>query len=367
MIRQRREHCARRFCEGVIFLTAGLAEITLTPVYTSGSAMRPGSQNSHVYAKQLLLIMLMILATLSVHAQTHRIIPVNIFGDGNPQNGVEDSRQQLMGGRGRGVKLADQPRNAGTIKCDGKIRGTAMVIDTRKFAPNLKGVVLASAAHVLYDLNKKKRFRRCEFHFLALGELARYRAKIDLKKVRMGGFDPLKATEGLEFGEGDWAFLYVPKPWKGFDQDEALTARDFSFSQLESYRQSGGELRLIAYDSSLRVISVSRDCSVVESSTDDLGGGDWQGQLLDDCDSGGGASGGGIVAVVHEKHYLIGIRSGSHWSEQEFPANEYPQGPPDGSVWNPDSNTNFGRAIDAYILQELKEFTRVLVQEGTTY
>ena len=350
------------------FLTAGAAEITLMPVHTSGSAMHPGSQDSHIYVTQLLLIMLMILVALSVNAQTFRVIPVNIFGDGDPQNGVEDSRQQLMGGRGRRVKLADQPRNAGTIKCDGKIRGTAMVIDTRKFAPNLKGVVLASAAHVLYDLNKKKRFRRCEFHFLAMDELARYRAKIDLKKVRMGGFDPFKATVGLEFGEGDWAFLYVPKPWKGFDQDDALTARDFPFSQVESYRQSGGELRLIAYDSSLRVISVSRDCTVVESSTDDLGGGGWKGQLLDDCDSGGGASGGGIVAVVHGKHYLVGIRNGSHWSEQEFPAKEYPQGPPDGSVWDPESNTNFGRAIDAYILQELQAFTRALEQqERTTY
>ncbi len=26
-------------------------------------------------------------------------VPVNIFGDGNPDNGVEDSREQVMGGR----------------------------------------------------------------------------------------------------------------------------------------------------------------------------------------------------------------------------------------------------------------------------
>jgi hypothetical protein len=329
--------------------------------------MRCESKNSHISTKQLLLIVVMFLVTISVNAQTTHAIPVNIFGDGNPENGVEDSRQQLMSGQGRDVNLADQPMNSGTIKCDGKVRGTAMVIDTREFAPDLKGVVLASAAHVLYDLNKKKRFRRCEFHFLALGELARYRVKIDLKKVRMGGFDPLKATEGPEFGEGDWVFLYVPKPWKGFDLDEALTPRDFSFSQMESYRQSGGEVRLVAYDASLRVISVSRDCTIVESSSDDLGGGGWKGQLLDDCDSGGGASGGGIVAVVQQKHYLIGIRSGSHWSKQDFPVAEYPQGPPAGSIWNRHSNTNFGRAIDADILQELQEFTKSLEQAESTY
>jgi hypothetical protein len=348
-------------------LTAGATKITLTPVYASGIAMRPDSQNSHISAKQLLLMFAMFLIVFSLNAQTIHTVPVNIFGDGNPENGVEDSRQQLMNGRGRAVNLADQPLNAGTIKCDGKVRGTAMVIDTRELAPDLKGVVLASAAHVLYDLHKKKRFRRCEFQFLALGELARYRAKIDLKRVRMGQFDPLKATEGLEFGEGDWAFLYVPKPWKGFNRDEALTLRDFSFSQTASYRQSGGDVRLVAYDSSLRVISVSRDCTVIESSTDDLGGGGWKGQLLDDCDSGGGASGGGIVAVLNQQHYLIGIRSGSHWSEQDFPSNVFPEGPPDGSVWNRHSNTNFGRAIDAYILQELQEFTRILEQGGSVF
>jgi len=329
--------------------------------------MHPDSKRFHIPAKILLPVIFMSLAVFSVNAQTTHAISVNIFGDGNPENGIEDSRQQLMSGQGRGVKLADQPMNSGTIKCDGKVRGTAMVIDTREFAPDLKGVVLASAAHVLYDLKKMKRFKRCEFHFLALGELARYRAKIDLKKVRMGGFDPLKATEGPEFGEGDWVFLYVPRPWKGFNWDDALTLRDFSFSQMESFRQSGGDLRLVAYDSSLHVISVSRDCTVIESSNDDLGGGGWKGQLLDDCDSGDGASGGGIVAVLNQQHYLIGIRSGSHWSEQDFPSDTFPDGPPDGAVWNRRSNTNFGRAIDAYILQELQEFTRVLERDGSAF
>ncbi len=273
-------------------------------------------------------------------AQSFGRTPVNIYGDGDPNNGVEDSRQQIMGGRGKGIGLADQQMNAGTIKCDGKVRGTAIVVDTREFAPGLNGVVLASAAHVLFDLEKAKRFKRCEFHFLALGQLARYRVKIDLARLGMGSFDPLRATDGLEFGKGDWVFMYAPKTWRGYDPDDALTVRDFSFSQLESYRQSGGELRLIAFDSTAGVISVSKDCTVIESALDDLGGGHWAGQILDDCDSGGGASGGGIVAVIGEKQYLIGIRSGSHWSEQVFPSKDYPDGPPDGAVWDRKSNTN---------------------------
>ena len=195
-------------------------------------------------------------------ARDQQAIPVNIFGDGDPTNGVEDSRQQLAGGRLKRGSLADQRVGAGTIKCDGKIRGTAMVIDTREFAPGLKGAVLASAAHVLYDLDRKQRFKRCEFQFLALERSRRYRAKIDLRQLRMGTYDPNRATNGLEFGEGDWVFMYVPRPWKGFNPAEALVPSAFSFANLESFQQSGGEIRLIAFDSFASAISVSRHCRV---------------------------------------------------------------------------------------------------------
>ena len=69
--------------------------------------MRCESKNSHISAKQLLLIVVMFFVTISVNAQITHAIPVNIFGDGNPENGVEDSRQQLMSGQGRGVSLSD--------------------------------------------------------------------------------------------------------------------------------------------------------------------------------------------------------------------------------------------------------------------
>jgi hypothetical protein len=287
-------------------------------------------------------------------------VQVNIFGDGNPKNGVEDNREQVLGGWKKGRGLADQRLNAGTVKCDGKNRGTAMVVDTHEFADGLKGVVLASAAHVFYDLEKNRYFKRCEFHFLALGELSGYRAKIDLNNVRMGDYDPATAIEAMDFGEGDWAFVYVPRPWRNFSPGEAAGLRDFSSLQLESFQQSGGEFSLIAFDASEGVISASRNCTVIESGHDDLGGGSWKGQLLDDCDSADGASGGGIMAVISGQQYLVGIRNGSHWSEKEFPVNEYPHGPPDGSVWSRHSNTNFARSIDAYLIYQLRIFIQAI-------
>lgn len=299
--------------------------------------------------------------TLPANAGELSAIPVNIFGDGDPSNGVEDDRQQLLGGRRRGVSLADQRMSAGTVMCDGKIRGTAMVLDTREFAPALKGAVLVSAAHILYDLDQNKPFRRCEFHFLALGELRRYHAKIDLQRLKMGKYDPRQATAGHDFGEGDWVFMYVPKPWHGFDPAEALVPGIFPFVNMEAFQQSGGELRLISFNAEAGVISVSGHCHVVESNRGDLGGGTWKGQLLDDCDSAGGSSGGGIVAVTQGQQRLIGIRNGSHWSAQVFPAEQYPLGPPDGASWDRSANTNFARAIDSSLLRELKKYSLSLL------
>jgi len=287
-------------------------------------------------------------------------VPVNVFGDGNPLNGVEDDREQVVREDPVGTSTIDQRMSAGTITCDGKFRGTAMVVDNREIAPGLEGVVLVSAAHVLHDLGKKRLFRRCQFHFMGWTEDTGYRAKIDLKKVRMGDFDPSQATGKLEFGEGDWVFLYLRKPWKNFNPDQSLSLRDFSFPQTESFQQSGGEFRVLAFDSSAGVISESGSCTVFESHYGDIGGGVWQGQLLDDCDSADGASGGGIVAVLNQQYFLIGIRSGSHWSEQVFPANLYPAGPPDGSAWNYRSNTNFGRAINALLINQFNQFVQTL-------
>lgn len=303
----------------------------------------------------------------SVFGQALESLPVNIFGDGDPENGVEDSREQLFGGSRRRLDAFGRQLNSGTVKCDGKIRGTAMVVDTSEYSTRLEGVVIITAAHVIYDLDKKRRFKRCKFHFLALDELSAYRARIDLKNVRMGGFEPGKATGSLEFGEGDWAFLYLPKPWKSFNPGGEISLREFSSIQMESFQQNGGELRLIGFDSTEDVISVSKNCMVIESSANDLGGGAWKGQLLDDCDSGDGASGGGLVAIIDDKLYLIGIRSGSHWSGQVFPAKEYPDGPPDGSVWDRHMNTNFGRAIDSHLLDELAGFVRTLESKRVTF
>jgi len=326
----------------------------------TGSGMLQKSNSVVLILTRGLLAVLMAVMASSLWARSVRVVPVNIFGDGNPLNGVEDSRQRVMGEWRDDGNPGDLHMYAGTIVCDRKFRGTAMVVDTREIAPGFDGSVLVSAAHVLYDLKKMKRFKHCTFHFMGWDKVEGYRAKIDLKHVHMGEFDPTQVIGDFAFGEGDWVFLYLPRPWKYFNPDQSLRLRDFTFTQIESYRQNGGEFSLQAFDSSAGLMSESRNCLVVESHNDDLGGGVWKGQLLDDCDSSDGASGGGIIAMLKQQHFLIGIRTGSHWSEQVYPAGKFPLGPPDGSVWNRHSNTNFGRAIDSHLIHELDQYIQTL-------
>lgn len=309
---------------------------------------------------RLLAVLISLVVAPTVNAQPVSVVPANIFGDGNPGNGVEDSREPITALPGEDADNILQLMNAGTITCDGKFRGTAMVADIRELTSGVEGVVLVSAAHVIYDLDKKRRFRRCKFHFMGWEKSKGYSSKIDLKRIRMGDFDPRQMTSGLTFGKGDWVVLYVPKAWKNYQPDQSIRLTSFIFSNTESFQQSGGEFRLVAFDTVEGLIKQSRHCTVIESGSDDIGGGTWKGQLLDDCDSTDGASGGGVLAFLGNQYFLIGIRNGSHWSERVFPGGRFPLGPPEGSRWNRHSNTNFGRAIDAYILHEIDEFIQLL-------
>ena len=120
--------------------------------------------------------------------------------------------------------------------------------------------------------------------------------------------------------------------------------------------------RFIGFDPSREVIAVGDACQVITSSSIDLGGGAWAGQLLDDCDSGEGASGGAIIARHDGEYFMVGIRTGSHWSRGRYPPGSFPTGPPPGSRWNVHLNTNFGRAIDSELIGRLRELVNRVEQ-----
>jgi hypothetical protein len=277
-----------------------------------------------------------------------RVQPVGVFGDGDLANGAEDGRVGFSAPDWRRGGLPPKNPGAGTIRCDGKVRGSATVVDPGEHAIPVRGVVLVTAAHVIFDLQTGARFGQCEFRFKETGRWRVHRLDIDLDTIAAGSFDPAARRNSAAFGQGDWAFLFVPGPVPAALRGGGLRLRPFASLPRDTARYS-----LVAYHADRREVLISPDCRVVESTAEDIGGGGWPGQLLDDCDSGDGASGGALLASVAGRHFLVGLRVGAYWDRHVFPAAQYPGGPPAGAVWEPGSNTNFSRSVDPAMLGAL--------------
>jgi len=275
----------------------------------------------------------------------------NVFGDGDPGNGTEDDRRALNLEPASDDFPLGPPLAAGTVFCDGALRGTAILVDVSALVKDAPGRYLATAAHVLLDLDTGLAFGSCEFHYRNLGQLPGYQAALLPRWTRSGPFDPAGDRDSAGLGEHDWAFAYLPDPGRPRDWPRGLPPRE-----LVSLEPAAGapHYHLLAFDAGRRALSITAVCQAVASVEGDLGGGAWRGQYLDDCDSGAGASGGGLIAVVGNSTSLVGIRTGSHWSAEEFPAWQFPGGPPDGEPWSVSGNTNFCRAIDAGLIEALR-------------
>ena len=276
---------------------------------------------------------------------------VVVFGDGDPANGVEDNRIGFSSPGWNQAELEPLNKSAGTIQCDGKVRGSATILDVSEFHAAPHGMILATAAHVLLDLDTGNPFRNCNFHYLGLTG-RRDRGRIDLEQSVQGNFDFHRPRNSPEFGRQDWAFLHVPENIPAAAQSGGIRPRAFSVMA----DKAGARYGLIGFSLAHGEVGISLDCQVRESVPGDIGGGSWPGQLLDDCDSTEGASGGGLIAWIADEQFIVGVRNGSHWDDDVFPVGEYPGGPPAGSLWNVHTSTNFSRAIDAGMLLALRKF-----------
>ncbi len=269
-----------------------------------------------------------------------------VFGDGDPDNGVEDGRRALSTGIGE-APANDWYRSAGTIHCDGAVRGSATLLDLSELAPGA-GPVIATAAHVLFDLETGQPWSQCAFHYMGLGALPGYQAWLSGARLMLGSFDPGSSASELDSGADDWAFAALDHGWR-----PPVDGAGLQPATAEQVADGQGRLGLVAWDRGRGEISVVQGCQAVFSSPDDLGGGAWRGQLLDDCDSDGGASGGGMVASRNGRSLLVGIRGGAHWDADLWPPAQYPDGPPPGDIWHPRRHTNFARALDRTMLDSL--------------
>ena len=285
--------------------------------------------------------MLIFLAVLLVSQP----VAATVFGDGDPDNGVEDARIGISDPDFSGANPERWYRNAGTVHCDGAVRGSAVILKLDKFNAFGGPVVIATSAHVLFDLEVGHRFELCEFHFMGLGSLEGYRAK--LGEVLLGTFDPANDHDDERHGQGDWAFAELDRQWT-----PPLTTSGF---EPRVWEDSLAQDRhgLVALNRSTQELSIAMNCSAQRSKKGDLGGGSWALQLLDDCDSDEGASGGGLLVYEAGDVFFVGVRGGAHWNASDFPMDRFPGGPPPGEPWDVTRNTNFARGFDEQLLGQL--------------
>lgn len=283
-----------------------------------------------------------------------------VFGDGEPANGPEDDRRGISEGAD-GDAVHDWFRSAGTIHCDGAIRGSATLVDLRDFGPGPGGRIILTAAHLFYDLDTGRPWEACRFHYLGLGALPGYQVNIDRHQVLAGEFDPAADVSSPVEGAGDWAFA-----WLGPDWQPPGDAQGLPLAPARAVADTGGILGLVAWDRHRKQVSVAAGCTAVFSAPGDLGGGAWPGQLLDDCDSDDGASGGALVSRWGARDRIIAVRGGAHWDQETWPPARYPQGPPAGYAWDTRVHTNFARAIDEALLGRLADWLAGLVSAPAT-
>lgn len=276
----------------------------------------------------------------------------HVFGDGNPDNGIEDDRRALLSLAADEHFPSGPLFGTGTVHCDGAVRGSALLLDVSESAPGLGGHFLATAAHILYDLDSGRPFGHCEFRYLGLGSVPGAQAPIDWRWVEAGGFDALADRSDAEFGRHDWAFAYLPPAGEDGGWMAGLPLLATGQAPLVDH------VHLLAFDAERGAMSLTGPCRSVPSVAEDLGGGSWPGQWLDDCDSGLGASGGALIAEWGGRVHLLAIRSGSHWSPQRFPAESFPSGPPAGAQWDPAGITNYARGIDAELHRALERLVQ---------
>ena len=273
-----------------------------------------------------------------------------VFGDGDPSNGVEDDRRTLSEGASM-AGLSDWYRSGGTVFCDGAVRGSAAVVDLGGLPPRREGVVIVTAAHVLMDLATGQPWAHCEYRHQGLGELPGYQVRLQERFILKGDFDTVGSAGDPDNVNGDWAFV-----WLGRDWVQPGGAQGLALADVRSAADGKGLLGLLAWDPERAQLTLAAGCRAVLSRVDDLSGDARGGQLLDDCDSGTGSSGGALILSHDGKARLVGIRGGQHWDEGRWPPERFPAGPPTGLPWDPVSHTNYARAVDAELLNALRQW-----------
>jgi V8-like Glu-specific endopeptidase len=256
-----------------------------------------------------------------------------VFGDGSPENGIED--QRLIPARGQPSAMSA----VGTIICDGGLRGTATHI--RSSLIDTSHAIIVTAAHILFDAKSGKNYSSCSY----LPENKRLSA-ISFESISEHSFDPTN-TDKIAQSENDIVFVALTWP----PQQPALLLED-------TKSIGGGKLSLLGYNSSQNQLTESADCKAYSSTqfaSEKL--------FLHDCDAKSGASGGPLLLQISKDQpaKLIAVHGGT-LLVNGIAGVETSSASRDGAVANPERWINQARRVDQSVLLRLQQFAAYLAK-----
>lgn len=245
-----------------------------------------------------------------------------IFGDGNPDNGIEDQRQKA-------------PENLlsalGTIFCDGGLRGTATHITTLS---NHGPSIILTAAHVLFDKNTGRPFKTCRYR-----PQNRRLSSVGFAAVADHQYSPF-SKDKIRQSETDIVFVALQK-----------STYQPSLKLAPATNISGTGLQLLGYNEERQKIQLSSNCESYHSKmfVSEL-------LLLHNCDALSGASGGPIVRVIDSENNsaVVAVHGGTLYSADSAPA---------GAKANPEKWINQARKVDSALLNRLEQFLAYLAKD----
>lgn len=268
------------------------------------------------------------------------LVCAEIFGDGRHSNGVEDSRVPLAASDSSALQ-----RFFGTLICEGRVRGTAVLLrargpETDRFLP-----VLLTAGHVVTNPNGVLASDCAYEPMVSSGD--RYLVNMNEALMSFSTVEGRNSNRSMldEFSQ-DWmvAPIEFQLGWENYAIP--FEVANEQMSQRADLADSTG--LFIGYDTGLNRFMVDVECSFGR-----LDGGSFFGNypllFWDDCDSVSGSSGGVLLAMREDSPTIVGIRVGNIFDTERFP-----KGPGPGEPFDLNANVNLSRVIDDEILRAVQ-------------
>ena len=251
-----------------------------------------------------------------------------VFGDGDPSNGIEDSRTDAP---------AQLLKTVGTVFCDGGLRGTAAHVGLGSETEANRPSIIITAAHVLFDTKTGLPFTDCSYR-----PQNRRLKSIAFAEVSPHSYQP-NTDDKMRQSETDIVFVALRRSLQQKPLHLALP-------------QQAQTLQLLGYNPSNERITISGQCHAYRSSSfvsEHL--------LLHNCDAESGSSGGPLLEKTTFdgsqgiQNTVVAIHGGTLSNSGQYAP---------GARAQPEQWINQARKVDAALLQRLENFIAYLGKDS---